>query len=227
MFVPSYVPPPIEIPDNVADATYLVRLGFIRRVLHYFGISIAFAFGASLFPIIFISAATPTIVAFGILALLSVVRNIAKGRRMEVVISTGLLLPMLIALGFSLRMFQLAGWPCWPFLASFVFVWLYAVLCGRDLSFMGMFVLPMTSSLLVWIGADLFNLGGNWSWWFGALINAIVLLYFVYDLAALLTRRRLGEETGAVCDLFRDWLNFTTYWLQVYWHWRKYPLWHR
>ncbi len=227
MFVPSYAPPPIEIADNVADAAYGVRLGFIRRVLHLFLLATAFSFGVSFIPIATMSIGFPASVAFGILILLNVVRNVAKGRRMEVVVSTGLLIPMLIALGFALKMLHASGWPCWPLLASFVFVWLYGVFCGRDLSFMGMFVLPLTASSLLWIAADILNLAGNWSWWLGALVNAIVLLYLVYDLAALLTRRRLGEEPGAVCDLFRDSLNFTTYWLQVYWHWRKYPLWQR
>ncbi len=227
MFVPSYAPPPIEIPDNVADATYQVRLNFIRRVLHFFAFAIAFAFGVSLIPIGSMTVELPILVAFGLLIALNLVRNVAKGRRMEVVVSTGLLIPMLIALGFTLRMFQVSGWPCWPFFASFLFVWLYGVFCGRDLSFMGMFVLPMSASSATWIFGGIFDLTGNWSWWLGTLVNAIILLYFVYDLAALLTRRRLGEEPGAVCDLFRDSLNFTTYWLQVYWHWRKYPLWQR
>ena len=33
MVVPNYIPDPIEIPNNVTEQPYLVRLAYIRRVL--------------------------------------------------------------------------------------------------------------------------------------------------------------------------------------------------
>jgi FtsH-binding integral membrane protein len=57
------------------------------------------------------------------------------------------------------------------------------------------------------------------------LINVVYLSYLVYDLAALLTRRRLGEEVGAVLDLYRDVLNMFSYPIRVWKHWRTHKIW--
>ena len=60
----------------------------------------------------------------------------------------------------------------------------------------------------------------------GCVVGTIAYLaYFVYDLAALQTRRRLGQELGGVMDLYRDVLNFTTYPIRVVQHWRRHRFW--
>jgi hypothetical protein len=48
------------------------------------------------------------------------------------------------------------------------------------------------------------------------------ICYFVYDLSMLVKRRRMGEEVAAVADLYRDLINFVTYSVRVYFHWRKF-----
>jgi hypothetical protein len=48
------------------------------------------------------------------------------------------------------------------------------------------------------------------------------VLFFVYDLAALLSRRRLREVPAAVADLYRDLLNFITYSVRIVLHWRRF-----
>ena len=63
--------------------------------------------------------------------------------------------------------------------------------------------------------------------YYGPMLNTGFIFYVVYDLSALLTRRRLGEEMGANADLFRDILNFTTYWARVRSHWRRHPIWQK
>ncbi|MER3496739.1 MAG: hypothetical protein C4321_05655, partial [Chloroflexota bacterium] len=65
----------------------------------------------------------------------------------------------------------------------------YLALCGRDLSFLGMGLSALalsSAALLVWGTTPL-----------GLAINAAVLCYWVYDLASLLSRRRIGEEWAA------------------------------
>jgi hypothetical protein len=47
----------------------------------------------------------------------------------------------------------------------------------------------------------------------------------VYDNASLLARRRLGEELGAVVDLYRDVLNVFGWVVRVLAHWRKHRIW--
>ena len=55
--------------------------------------------------------------------------------------------------------------------------------------------------------------------------NAIYLTFYVYDLASLLARRRIGEEWAAVVDLYRDVLNVFGWIVRVFAHWRKHKIW--
>lgn len=226
MFVSSYAPPPIEIPDNVAEEKYATRLAFVRRVLNGYAGSIAVSVGVSRIPIeIPMSSACASVL--GILLGMSLVRRLAKGRRMEVVVSAGMLLPLLFAIGMLLRSLDSIGWPIWALPLCVAFVWLYGTLCGRDLSFIAMFALPSVAILTIWIVADGIGAVGGAMRIAGPLASIGYVFYLVYDLSALLTRRRLGEELGAVADLYRDLLNFLTYWSRVRSHWRRHPIWPR
>lgn len=225
MIVPSYVPPPIEIPHNVAVEPVELRLGFVRRVSTLSMASVAvIASVAKALPGT-VPLASSVAASLAILVALCAVRGLAKGRRMEVVVSQGMMAPLLISLGLAMGGLQAMGWTLWPFAATLAMAWLYAVFAGRDMSFVAMFFLPFVGSTGLWIAAVVLGWAPKWELPWALIANTALLFYWVYDLAALLTRRRLGEEMGALADLYRDVLNFTTYWIRVINHWRRYRLW--
>lgn len=227
MFVPSYVPPQIEIPDSVSEEKYMVRLGFIKRVLglHLGSIVAVAAVAAMPRSPVPIQSAAASVAA--ILVAMIVLRRLAKGRRIEVVVSAGMLIPFLISLGVLLGELSSGGIAVWPFAIALGSMYLYGFLCGRDFSFIALFLIPFFVSSAAWIALFLAGLVEGWGIELALVSNTALILYLVYDLAALLTRRRMGEELGAVADLYRDCLNFTTYWIRVARHWRRYPLWQR
>lgn len=225
MYVPPYVPQPIEIPDNVAQAPYLDRVGFVRRValLHFVTALLTAAMAWLLLP------GLAPIQAAGIVSILlvalSLIRGLAKGRLADVRLSTFLLPILLFGLALWFRALYEQGWAVWSIAVGLVGTTVYVLACGRDLSFVGMYVLALAASTLAILALA-------WPLHLGALeianaliLNGAYLFYFVYDLAALLTRRRLGEEAGAVVDLYRDVLNGITYPIRVWHHWREHRIW--
>jgi hypothetical protein len=50
-------------------------------------------------------------------------------------------------------------------------------------------------------------------------------VYFAYDLASLMSRRRRGEEAAAVVDLYRDVFNVFGYVPRVIAHWHRHRIW--
>lgn len=226
MYVPPYVPQPIEIAGNVAQEPYPVRLGFVRRVAFAHFITVLVIAGLAALPILPsrepLAAGSPVL---ALLILLSLVRGLAKGRDADQRLSLVILPFLIAALSIWVRSLEEAGWEVWVVGLGALCAISYAALCGRDLSFVGMFVIPFVVSA----GASLaiaFTLRLPLLAVAAALVlNAAYLFYFVYDLAALLTRRRLGEEWGAVADLYRDVLNALTYPFRVIRHWRDHRIW--
>lgn len=224
MYVPPFVPQQIEISGNIATEPYLVRIGFIRRVVFLHLLSVGIVLGLSYLP------RTMTLFQSGGLALiallgLSLVRGLVKGKQYEQVLSA-LIAPILflglsqvVALGPEL------GWPQWIVGVGPVAITIYTLACGRDLSFMGMFVICGAFNVALLAGLQFAGVIEPFIMWEAIAIGVAYIFFFVYDLAALLTRRRLGEEVGAVLDLYRDVLNFTTYTVRVIRHWRKHRIW--
>jgi len=101
---------------------------------------------------------------------------------------------------------------------------LYTLLCGRDLSFVGMFGLGAGFLLAVTLAiAELLRLSAGAVLW-GCTWGLAYLFFLVYDLASLQQRRRLGEETLAAADLYRDLPNFISYPFRVVQHWRGFRI---
>ena len=225
MYVPPYVPQPIEIPRNVAQEPYLVRLKFIRRVasLHFF--SVLIIAGMALLPQ---PPVSPSVAAFAVLivlTLLSLIRGVAKGRVADQRIS-GIILPFLfLSLAVWFRALFDEGWAVWALGIGVGCVVAYIGFCGRDLSFVAMFTVALvTSSIAISLLAWVLRIGLI-STSVALSLNGAFLFYYVYDLAALLTRRRVNEEMGAVVDLYRDVLNGVTYPVRVIHHWRENNIW--
>src|SRR6185503_19651825 len=160
-----------------------------------------------------------------ILVLLSLIRGVAKGRDADQKLSSFILPLLFLAMAVWLRALYDQGWAVWALGIGVGCAALYIALCGKDLSFVGMFVLALlASSVLISVLSWRLQIGGLHTA-VALSFNAMFLFYYVYDLAALLTRRRLNEELGAVVDLYRDILNGLTYPFRVYHHWRENNIW--
>lgn len=221
--MPPFVPQPIEIPGNVTELPYLVRLGFIRRVVALYGLSLAVVTIASLAPL----KAGPYDFVFVILSLLllSTGRALAKGRAIEQKLSLVLSIALFLSLGLLVHRLLLEGWPLWSIGFGCLGLMAYTFTCGKDLSFIGMWFLAILGSCVMVILLGVFIGESPRRIALACCLNAAYLSYVVYDLAALLTRRRLGEEVGAVLDLYRDVLNMFSYPIRVLKHWRTHKIW--
>lgn len=224
MVVPPFVPPQIEIPGNVAEERYDVRLGFVKRVAWLYVLSTLAVAGSAMSPLrLNLFGSTGSLIAS--LVVLSITRYAAKGKHVEQVLSSVFFPLVLLSLGHLLRQLHELGYPVWTLCTTPAAVGLYVLICGRDLSFAGMFFLGFLFQCLA------ISVVGYWQEMGGALIfeSLVVagayLFYVVYDLAALQTRRHLGEEVGAVLDLYRDVLNVFTYPVRVVKHWREHRIW--
>lgn len=223
MNVPPFVPPPIEIAGNVAEEPYDVRLRFIRRVVALYGVSLLVVAGVSFAPIQI--GLYDYGIVFCSLLLLSLVRALEKGRPIEQQISLVASVVLFASLGEVVHRLSVLQWPVWSLALGIVCLIAYTFCCGRDLSFTGMW----SSSLLV-STVLVFVIGRAagipfWRLDVVAAANGAYLSFWVYDLAALQTRRRLGEEIGAVLDLYRDVLNMFSYPIRVWKHWRTHRIW--
>ena len=54
--------------------------------------------------------------------------------------------------------------------------------------------------------------------------NSVGLFYMVYDLAALMSRRKTTEAWASVVDLYRDVFNFMGYFPRVLIHWNRHRI---
>lgn len=224
MYVPNYVPEPIEIPGNVTEEPYLVRLAFVRRVAILHFASLLVVFGIAYSP--WAPSREVSLWALGVtLITLAIQRVMLRRGSVESRASTFLLGPLLLVTGFALHHVQIAGYSLWTVLIGPGCALIYSLLCGRDFSFVGQFLLSLIASstaiAALAVGAPTSLADSR----FALIANSAYLLFWVYDLASLLARRRLGEELAAVVDLYRDALNFFGYFVRCIGHWRKHRIW--
>lgn len=225
MVVPNYIPDPLEIPGNVTLEPHRVRLWFIRRVFSWHLLSLAIVAAVAILPV-----PTPAVPVVGLALLatligLCLVRIGLRGSKAEVVISAWSLAVLLPLVGLFARALWLAGVPVWAPLLGVGFAYFYALVCGRDFSFVGQYFLALLASTVSIAGISLLmrHEGPYAALALGC--NLVYLSYYVYDGASLLSRRRLGEELGAVVDLYRDVLNLFGYVPRVVQHWHKHRIW--
>jgi FtsH-binding integral membrane protein len=227
MYVPNYIPPPIEVPGNVTEERYSVRLGYIRRVavLHFFSLVLIGGVSALKLPIVRLDM---SILWLAILLLfLSLVRIGTRATRNDLILSTSLLPVVIASIGIIAGTLDRTGWPIWGVSVGAACSVVYGLCCGRDFSFVGQFCLSLIASSVILAFAAI-TLGmppRQAAFLLGA--NAAYLFYLVYDSASLLARRRLGEEPAAVVDLYRDVFNVFGYLVRVARHWRKHRIWAR
>ncbi len=201
-----------------------MRLGFIKRVAAFHLASLIVVGGVAYSPFSLPRDQSwwPMAVLLLTLAVLRVA--LRRGPR-EATISTYLLIPLLVCVGLALSPVQTAGFPLWSLVLGPGFALIYALICGRDFSFMGQYLLSLIASTTIiaalWVSAPDTLANARWS----LAANTVFLTFIVYDSASLLARRRLGEELAAVVDLYRDVLNFSGYLVRCIKHWRKHRIW--
>ncbi len=228
MYVPNYVPEPLEVPGNVTLAPHPVRLAFIRRVTVLHAASLCLVAAVAWLPMRNerpVSLAALLGVLAGYLLLLDFVRVRLRGKPQEAFASVALAAPLTLAAGFAARAAVLEGIPAWAILVGPAFALAYTLLCGRDYSFVGCGLLSLIGSSVILAGLAVQTDMGHpaAAWALG--LNAAYLVYFVYDLASLMSRRRRGEEMAAVVDLYRDVFNVFGYVPRVVSHWRRHRIW--
>jgi len=227
VYVPNYIPDPIEVPGNVTEERYRVRLAFLRRVavLHFVSLLVIGGLSRLALPAVPLEGVAAGIAT--VLLALSFVRIGMRATKWDQVVSLSLFPMLVVLIAMAVRTVDLAGWPIWGVGVGAGCGVIYAVSCGRDFSFVGQFFLSLVASsmalaaLAISMGMDThraaFLLG----------VNCVYLFYLVYDSASLLARRRLGEEAAAVVDLYRDVFNVFGYLVRVARHWREHRIWAR
>ena len=225
MIVPNYIPEPLEVPGNVAEHPYLLRLVFIRRValLHLGSLVVISLLTNLAFPHTGLQTACLALAIC--LTGLDLVRIALRGKPSEGKISALCLPVVLILVAWGIRETSLGGWPVFPPLIGASCVVIYAVLAGRDFSFMGCCLLSLIASTVAVAGFANIAEYDRTRAAFALGSNALFVIYWVYDMASLLSRRRPGEEFAAVVDLYRDVFNFFGYAVRMVKHWQKHKIW--
>lgn len=224
MPIQPYFPEPISVPGNVAGAKHRLRVAFVRRVVGWHCLAMALVgFLAWLVPLSLPLAVSSLCFVGGLIAL-TIVRRAFDGTSADSALSMAFLIPTLFSLSQCLRALHDQGWPILVLVPVTFSIGLYVLLCGNDLSYIGQFCLCSLFTLASVVVAVAVKF---WSQGQGLIAMSLAiayLFYFVYDLSMLVKRRRIREETAAVADLFRDLINFATYLVRVYLHWKRFPL---
>jgi len=225
MYVPNYVPEPLEVPGNVTLASYLSRVRFIRRVtfLHLAGMIFAAALAFIRWPEL---GWLPPLASLSlVLAVLDLLRIWLRGQSSEASVSSLALPLILVFAAWSARELVVGKVPVWSALVGVGWSAVYAVACGKDYSFVGGYLLALIPSTIVLAALSIQFHYGGWEAAAALLFNAAYLFYFAYDLASLMARRREEEVLAGVVDLYRDVFNFFGYFVRVLRHWKKHRIW--
>ena len=224
MYVPNYIPQPIEIPGNITDDSWTNQLKFLRLVTKWhLGTVIVLILFTYLPHHLQLPEAITT--AFLSLLILSFTRIFTRGTAWDLRVSTALLFPVLYALSAVVQILAKQGWPTWAPIVGLGYAAAYTALCGRDFSFMGQYLLALVlSSVAIAVVAVSYSMP-NKEAALAMALNALYLTFYCYDLASLMSRRRKGEEFAASIDLYRDVFNLLGWCSRCISHWRKHQIW--
>lgn len=224
MYVPNYVPEPEQMPGNVTKEPYALRLKFIRQTLFRFIGSIGMVVGIAMVVPRDLELWPMTIALLVVLFCVSGIRTLFRGTVIEPKLTTWALPVVLLMVAVTMRCWTLAFFPAWSILAGIACFGIYAAVCGRDFSFVGGYTLSLIASS-VFIAFVMVEEKMTSTQSAQALLwNAGGLFYLVYDLAALLSRRKSNESWASVVDLYRDVFNFMGYFPRVLIHWNRHRI---
>jgi FtsH-binding integral membrane protein len=223
--VPNFIPQQLEVPGNVTLAPWGEKVAFLRRVTawHFGSVAAVIALACAPLPIVSLQIGLGTLGAA--LALLCVVRIVTRGTEWDQRISASLLPLILLPLAAVIVTLHRAGYPVWAPLAGLGAATLYTVFCRRDFSFIGQYLLSLIASEVgLAIVAPILGMPPALAAWAMG-VNAAYLLFYCYDLASLMSRRRGGEALAASVDLYRDVLNVFGWLVRCIRHWRRHRIW--
>ena len=225
MIVPNYIPEPLEVPGNITEELYPIRLMFIRRVavLHVGSLAFIALLTNLSFPQMGLLSALFALAVC--LTGLDLLRIALRGKASEARISALCLPTVLVLVAWGIREISLDGWPVFQPIIGVACVVVYTLISGRDFSFVGCCLLSLIASSAVVAACAGMGSFDRIHAAFALGTNAVYVTYLVYDMASLLARRRKGEEIAAVVDLYRDVFNFFGYAVRMVKHWRKHRIW--
>lgn len=213
------------MPGNVTQEPYAKRLLFIRETFYRFCLWVlVIALVAWVIPAESVREPKFLFGWLGSLALVSLVRTLGRGRAWEVRTAP---IQALICMGttsVAARSATALSFPAWSVLAGIGCFALYAMLCGRDFSFVGGYVLALIASSTIIAFVMVEEALTSVQSWQAILWNGCALMYLVYDLAALMSRRKINEVTAASVDLFRDVFNLFGWVPRVIMHWYRHRI---
>ncbi|HXH61638.1 MAG TPA: hypothetical protein VNI20_09815 [Fimbriimonadaceae bacterium] len=215
-------PEPIQVAGNVAGGRYGEIVLFIRKTMlgHCASVGLvclsAVLFGEpqpiKILAIIFVAS----------LLALTAARRFLKGGTPGNFASILLLAPTIWSLGGLVRYGWDAGLPVWILASGYLCALIYGLVSGKDFSFVGQFVITTVVMAIILPSTVLLGAVRASDALLWGCVTLAYVFFFVYDLAALLSRRRPGEAVAAVADLYRDLLNFVTYSVRIALHWRRF-----
>ena len=213
MIIPNYVPEPVEVPGNVHDQPYSVRVIFNRQVVIAFAVTWFVASLAALaLPQVEWNIALP--VYLGWCLVLGLVRLILRGSDWEAKVSVA---TWPLTVGCLAMLLEAAPVNLVPYGLAIATLTIYTLGSGHDFSFPRAF-------LLMWLVILSGTAALDFAW--PHLAYATVFAYYVvYDLWCIQYRRQPKEVMAGAVDICRDMLNVLGWIVRVIAHWRKYHLW--
>ncbi len=215
-------PEPYTVPGNVDEEPYSVKVRFIKNALLGHSLTMLAIGIFSFWPIWQLSATDLVISLAAVLVALTTSRYFLRHGRLEQIASVALLLlaiPLLGQLGHDIRYI---GYPIESLLIAGLSIGIFTLAVGRDFNFTGMVVVCSITTLGFLVLATARGFIDPAALAFSWLIAVIYLIFVAYNLAMILKRRRVSDLPSVPADFLRDLLNFTTYPLRIFAHWRSY-----
>jgi hypothetical protein len=224
--IPPLFPEPITVPGNVSDAGYFTVVGFLRRTSFFHLASIALIVLLTFLWLRLEPSELPTKMgaegtwALSIIALVA----LALSRSGPVLVQTAAFILFAVSLSGLFAIWtpfvqdefpDLAKALGWTLASAYVSLLAYNIIAVRDYSLIGCYCLVLFSTAISLI---VFTIASD-VWFSQALavfvVQAGLLLYWIYDLAMVLRRRTPREFIPAALDLYRDTLNFVGFPIRV------------
>ncbi|MFM9872808.1 MAG: hypothetical protein ACKVQS_05005 [Fimbriimonadaceae bacterium] len=215
-------PVPYTVPNCVDDQPYPDKIRFIKRTLvGHLATIFTITLSAQYVHLPYKDTQLLTVLAV-ILIAMTALRLTIKSGKIEQTLSVILLLVAIPLLGQVCRDIYNSGYPILIFLIAATLTGLYTLLAGRDFSFPGMVTICSVALIPILLILRHQAIPTFESVAFTWIIGTIYLIYVAYNLSMILKRRIMTEVPTAIADFYRDSLNFLTYPVRVYFHWKHY-----
>jgi hypothetical protein len=214
VIIPSYTPDPIEVPGNVHEQRYRVRVRYnLRAVLYLAGMALAVAALQRLLPVYAFPHALGAYFSWTLL--LGLVRIRCRGTPFDADFCTWTAPITILTLALLVRALPFS--PV-PFGVGILALASYTFLSGLDFSWPRAFAVATIAQILC---ASMLGQLGHAFW----LMHISFCFYVVYDLWCTQYRRKPTEAFAGALDVLRDYLNVFGWLVRVAQHWRKHRLW--